>query len=63
MDEDIKKLLAKARKMKKEIENGSFPVEEVLEENICFGMYDNLHSIRSEITKDSKTKPQKKDKK
>ena len=49
MDEKTKELLAKARQLKKQLKEGSFPVEEVLEEKACFGMHDQLQAVRSMI--------------
>ena len=59
MDEKTKELLAQARKMKKQMEDGSFPFEDVLENNVCSGMYDNLHTIRSMMVSTPKPKNQK----
>ena len=67
MDEKTKELLAKARQLKKQLKEGSFPVEEVLEEKACFGMHDNLQAVRSMIEDmpkpESKRKKVNKDKK
>ena len=65
MDEKMKELLAQARKMKKQMEDGSFPFEDVLEDKVCSGMYDNLHTIRSMMvsTPKPKTPKTKKEKK
>lgn len=62
MDDKTKELLAKARKMKKQMEEGSMPFDEVLEENIRFGMFDNFHPIRSNMVKVPDSKRKKKDK-
>lgn len=51
MDNDLKELLAKAKKMKKMIADGSVPFDIELEDKACFGMHDNFQSIRSMIDK------------
>ena len=62
MDEKTKELLAKARQLKKQLKEGSFPIEAVLEEKACFGMHDNLQAVRSMIENmpKPKTGPKKK---
>ena len=49
MDEKTKELLAKARQLKKQLKEGSFPVDDVLEEKAFFGMHDNFQAVRSMI--------------
>lgn len=49
MDEKTKELLAKARQLKKQLKEGSFPIEEVLEEKAFFGMHDQFQPVRSMI--------------
>ena len=61
MDEKTKELLAKARQLKKQLKEGSFPIEEVLEEKACFGMHDQLQAVRSMI--ENMPKPESKRKK
>ena len=61
MDEKTKELLAKARQLKKQLKEGSFPIEEVLEEKACFGMHDQLQAVRSMI--ENMAKPELKRKK
>jgi hypothetical protein len=62
MDEKTKELLAKARQLKKQLKEGSFPIEEVLEEKAFFGMHDNFQAVRSMIENmpKPKTGPKKK---
>ena len=60
MDEKTKELLAKARQLKKQLKEGSFPVEEVLEEKACFGMHDQLQAVRSMIEDISKPESKRK---
>ena len=56
MDEKTKELLAKARQLKKQLKEGSFPIEEVLEEKAFFGMHDNFQAVRSMIENMQKPK-------
>ena len=49
MDEKTKELLAKARQLKKQMKEGSFPIEVVLEEKAFFGMHDQFQAVRSMI--------------
>lgn len=62
MDEKTKELLAKARQLKKQLKEGSFPVDDVLEEKAFFGMHDNFQAVRSMIENmpKPKTGPKKK---
>ena len=60
MDEKTKELLAKARQLKKQLKEGSFPIEEVLEEKAFFGMHDNFQAVRSMIENMPKTGTKKK---
>ncbi len=56
MDEKTKELLAKARQLKKQLKEGSFPIEEVLENKAFFGMYDQFQPVRSMIENRQKSK-------
>ena len=62
MDEKTNELLAKARQLKKQLKEGSFPVDDVLEEKAFFGMHDNFQPVRSMIENmpKPKTGPKKK---
>ena len=61
MDEKTKELLAKARQLKKQLKEGSFPIEEVLENKAFFGMHDQFQPVRSMI--ENMPKPESKRKK
>ena len=61
MDEKTKELLAKARQLKKQLKEGLFPVDDVLEEKAFFGMHDNFQAVRSMI--ENMPKPESKRKK
>jgi hypothetical protein len=56
MDEKTKELLAKARQLKKQLKEGSFSIEEVLEDKAFFGMYDQFQPVRSMIENRPKSK-------
>ena len=56
MDEKTKELLAKARQLKKQLKEGAFPIEEVLEEKGFFGMHDQFQPVRSMIENRPKSK-------
>jgi len=61
MDEKTKELLAKARQLKKQLKEGSFPIEVGLEEKAFFGMHDQFQAVRSMI--ENMPKPESKRKK
>jgi len=56
MDEKTKELLAKARQLKKQMKEGSFPIEVGLEEKAFFGMHDQFQPVRSMIENRPKSK-------
>ena len=56
MDKKTKELLAKEKQIKKQLKEGSFPIEEVLEEKAFFGMHDQFQPVRSMIENRPKPK-------
>ena len=62
MDEKTKELFAKARQLKKQLKEGSFPTDYILEDKAFFGMHDQFQPVRSMIENmpKPKTGPKKK---
>lgn len=59
MENDVKEILAKAMKIKKQCAEGI----DIFEQNICFGMHDNYQSVRSMIKKERDEPSRKKNQK
>ena len=56
MDEKTKELLAKARQLKKQMKEGSFPIEVGLEEKAFFFFFYQFQPVRSMIENRPKSK-------